>query len=300
VGLIFAPGFFADSAVHVGLVIGALVAMVAGPIGVFTVLRGQSFAGEALADIGATGGSGAFLIGVGPLWGFVASGLLSAGVLELIGIQRPRGRDVATGIVLGAGLGLAALFLYLGTTLHNTTGATVSILFGSLFAVSSSTIPLVVLFSVAALGIVLVLYRPLLLASVNPDLAVARGVPVRLVGALYLVAMALSVALSAVTIGAILSTALLIGPAATALRVTRRPGRAMLWAAGLGVAATWLGVLAAYDSYRWPPSHHGWPVSFFVVTAIFFFYAASGIFRRAGSAGAEAPTRSHAEVLASH
>ena len=100
--------------------------------------------------------------------------------MELIGIQRPRGRDLATGIVLGAGLGLAALFLYLDTTAHNTTGATVTILFGSLFAVASSTIPLVV---AARRGRArrssALLYRPLLLSSVSPELAAARGIPVR-------------------------------------------------------------------------------------------------------------------------
>ena len=140
---VFAPGFFESEAVHIALGVGALVAIVTGVVGVFTVMRGQSFAGEAFGDIGTTGGSGAFLVGVGPLWGFVAINVVAAGAMELIGIQRPRGRDLATGIVLGAGIGLAALFLYLDTTYHNTTGATVTILFGSVFAISSSTIPLI-------------------------------------------------------------------------------------------------------------------------------------------------------------
>ncbi|HWD08062.1 MAG TPA: metal ABC transporter permease [Actinomycetota bacterium] len=276
-GAIVAPGFFANASVRTALTIGAVVAAVSGPVGVFTVLRGQSFAAEGLSDIGAAGGSGAYLVGAGPLAGFVASGVLAAGALELTGAQRPRGRDVATGIVLGAGLGLAALFLYLGTRASNTTGATVTILFGSLFAVTASTIPLVVVLGVLALGIVGVLYRPLFLASISPDLAGARGVPVRAVGALYLLALALAVALAAVTIGTILSTALIVGPAATALRVTRKPGAAMAWSAALGVGAVWLGILGAYDSYRWPPGHHGWPVSFLVVVAVFGFYLLSGL-----------------------
>ncbi len=99
--------------------------------------------------------------------------------MEMIGIQRPRGRDLATGIVLGAGLGVAALLLYLDATLHNTTGATVTILFGSVFTVPSSTIPLVVLLSVAVLAIVAALYRPLLLSSVSAEMAAARGMHVR-------------------------------------------------------------------------------------------------------------------------
>src|SRR6202041_533291 len=96
-------------------------------VGVFTVTRGQSFAGHALADIGTTGGSGAFLIGINQFWGYLAFGAAAAAVMELIGIQRRRGRDVATGVVLGAGLGLAALFSYLVTVDHDITGAVFSI-----------------------------------------------------------------------------------------------------------------------------------------------------------------------------
>jgi zinc/manganese transport system permease protein len=117
-----------------------------------------------------------------------------------------------------------------------------------------------------------VLYRPLLLSSVSSDLAAARGIPVRLTGLACLIAIALAVSLSALTIGTILSTALLVGPAATALRITRRPGRATLLAAGIAVAATWLGILLAYDSFYWPPRHDGWPVSFFVVALTFAGY----------------------------
>ncbi len=266
------PGFFSSSAVQLAAVVGGLVAIVAAAVGVFTVLRGQAFAGEALGDIGAAGGSSAYLLGIAPLWGFVGIAVAAAGVMELIGIQRARGRDLATGIVLGAGFGLAALFLYLGTTTTSTTGATVTILFGSIFALDPSVLPLVLALGAVALGITVVLYRPLLLSSLSPDLAAARGVPVRLVGTLYLIAMAVAVALSAVTIGAILSTALLVGPAAAALSLTRRPGRAIAAASLIGVAVMWLGLLLAYDSYDWPPLHHGWPVSFFVVTLVLLVY----------------------------
>jgi zinc/manganese transport system permease protein len=277
------PGFFSSSAVQVAAVIGGIVAIVSGAVGVFTVIRGQAFAGEALGDIGSAGGSSAYLIGVAPLWGFIAIAVTAAGVMELIGIQRARGRDLATGIVLGAGFGLAALFLYLGTIYDNTTGAPITILFGSIFALSSTMVPLVLPLGFVAVGIVIALYRPLLLASVSPELAAARGIPVRLVGGLYLLAMAVAVALSAVTIGAILSTALLVGPAATALRLTSRPGRAIISAGLVGLAATWLGILLAYDSYYWPPQRHGWPVSFFVVTVVLIAYLLAGrLSRRRG------------------
>jgi zinc/manganese transport system permease protein len=273
---IVAAGFFSSGAVHTALIVGAAVALVSGPLGVFTVIRGQSFAGEALGDIGVTGGTGAFLVGVGPLWGFLVFNVVATALMELVGIQRRRGRDLATGVVLGAGLGLAALFLYLDTTVHDTTGATVTILFGSLFAVQSSTIWLVAGLAAVVLALLTVIGRPLLLASASPELAAVRGVPVAVIGYAYLIALSLSVALCALTIGAILSTALLIGPAAAALRVTRRPGRAMASAAALGIAATSLGILLAYDSYEWPPHDTGWPVSFFVVVLVFGFYLACG------------------------
>lgn len=276
-GPVFAPGFFENEAVHVALAIGAAVAIVTGVVGVFTVMRGQSFAGEALGDIGTTGGSAAALVGVGPLAGFVAIDVLAAAAMELVGVQRVRGRDLATGIVLGAGIGLAALFLYLDTTQGADGGSTVTILFGSIFAISSATIPAVVILAALAVALIVALYRPLLLSTVSPEMAAARGIPVRLVGALYLLALALATALAAITIGTILSTALLIGPAAAALRLTRRPLRAMLAAITIGIAATWIGVVLAYDSYHWPPQGHGWPVSFFVVALVFVLYLLSGL-----------------------
>jgi zinc/manganese transport system permease protein len=277
---VFAPGFWDNEAVHVALAVGTAVATVAGAVGVFTVMRGQSFAGEALGDIGTTGGSAAALVGVGPLAGFVAVDVLAAAAMELVGVQRVRGRDLATGVVLGAAIGLAALFLYLDTTQGSGNGSTVTILFGSIFAISSSTIPAVVALAALAVAMIVVLYRPLLLATVSPEMAAARGIPVRLVGALYLLALALATALAAITIGTILSTALLIGPAAAALRLTRRPLRAMLTAMALGIGAVWLGIVLAYDSYHWPPQEHGWPVSFFVVALVFLGYLASGLVDR--------------------
>jgi zinc/manganese transport system permease protein len=271
---IFEPGLFSSSQVELAAAVGAIVAIVAGAVGVFTVIRGQSFAGEALGDLGAAGGSSAYLVGVAPLWGFLVSTIGAAGAMEAIGIQRTRGRDLATGIVLGAGLGLAALFLYLGTTYNATSGATVTVLFGSIFALDSSTLPLVVAFGAVALGAILILYRPLLLTSISPELAAA---------------------LAAVTIGAILSTALLVGPAASALRLTTRPGRALIVAGALGVSVMWLGLLLSYDSYYWPPLHHGWPVSFFVVTLVLIVYLGSRLVGTRWSRAAE-PGRAPAAV----
>ena len=274
---IFAPGLFTSSPVQIAALVCAVVAVVAGAVGMFTVIRGQSFAGEALGDIGTTGGAAAYLIAAGPLWGFAAIAVAGAAAMELIGIQRPRGRDVATGIVLGAGLGVAALLLYIDTVQDSTTGATFTIVFGSPFTITSSAIPVVIVLSVISLGLIVLLFRPLLLSSISPELAAARGIPVRLLGAGYLLALALTVALAAFTIGTILSTALLVGPAATALRLTRSPAKAVFAAALIGIATTWLGIVMAYDSYDWPPLGQGWPVSFFVVTLIFLAYLFAGL-----------------------
>ena len=272
---LFESGFFASHPVHVACLVGSIVAVVSGVVGVFTVMRGQSFAGHSLADVATAGGSGAFLVGISPLFGFVAGGVVGAGAMEAIGVRRARGRDLATGIVLGASIGLAALFLYLSTTESSTTGASQQILFGSIFSTVSSTVPVVAIFSVLCLGIMALVYRPLLLSSVSTDMAAARGVPVRVVALLYMVALALAVGLSSLAIGAILSTALLIGPAAIALRLTKRIGWAMMAASLSGVVAVLAGVLLAYDSYYWSPSHASWPVSFFIVVIVFLGYLAT-------------------------
>lgn len=266
------PGFLASGPVRTALLIGTVVAVTSGVIGVFTVIRGQSFAGHSLSDVATTGGAGAFLAGINQFWGFLVTGAVAALLMEGIGAQRRRGRDVATGVVLGGALGAAALFLYLGTLRTATTGASFTILFGSIFVVSPDTVPAVIAAGVLALAVTALLARPLLLTALSPDIARTQGVPVKIVGIAYLMALAVDVSLSAVAIGAVLSTALLIGPAATALRLVKTPAKAMVVAAAVGLAATWIGVLLAYDSYYWPPHGHAWPVSFFVVALVLAAY----------------------------
>jgi zinc/manganese transport system permease protein len=269
--------FFASVPVQLALVVGTLVAAVSALVGVFTVLRRQSFAGHALADLGAVGGSAAFLLGIPQLLGFIGAGILAAALMELVGIKRVQGRDVATGIVFGLGLGLTALFLYLDTQHAGTSNAAISVLFGSLFVIDVSVLPLVAALSVLATLIVVVFYRWLLVDSLDQDLAAVRGIPVRLTGILFLVALALAVELSALTIGAVLSTALLIAPAAAALRLTRRLGFAILIAVAIGVGSTWLGILVSFESYTWFAGAHSWPVSFCIVAVAFIAYLLTGI-----------------------
>jgi zinc/manganese transport system permease protein len=288
VHLLFEPGFFSSGPVHTAAVIGSVTAVCSAVVGVYTVVRSQSFAGHALTDLATTGGSGAFYFGFSPLAGFIGGGVIGGGAMDLIGVQRVRSRDLATGIVLGAATGLAALFLYLDTTKSATTGATQQILFGSIFTIASSTVPVVIALSAATVALVAAIHRPLLLSSLSPELASARSIGLRRIGLLFMLALAVSVGLSSIAIGTILSTALLIGPAATALRVTRTIGTAMVAACALGIVATLVGILLAYDSDYWIPSSQGLPVSFFVVTVIFLLYLASGlpvVRRRPGRSG---------------
>lgn len=272
VSVILEPGLFTSAPVRTAAVIGGAAAVVSGAVGVFTVIRGQSFAGHSLADVSSSGGAAAFLLGINPMLGFLIMGVLAAACMELFRVDRVGERDLVTGVVTGAGLGIAALLLYLVATTQSTAGgATVTVMFGSMFAISPSIVPPALVVGGCALVATGVLYRPLLLCSLDADLAAARGVPVRLVGLAHLVVVALAVSLSAMTVGAILSIALLVGPAAIALHWAKRPGTAMGLAAAVGIVATWAGIAVSYDSYVWTGGH-GWPVSFCIVAIIFVAY----------------------------
>src|SRR5215467_10363191 len=179
---VFEPGFFGSAQVHTAVAVGGLVAIVSAVTGVFTVLRSQSFGGHALGDVSAAGGAGALLIGLSPVAGFVGFGIVGAGVMDMIGVRRLRGRDLATGIVLGTAIGLSALFLHLTTTVGATSGATQQVLFGSIFVTTSGTFPAVAVLGVVALASIAAVCRPLLLSTVSPEIAAARGVPVRRIG----------------------------------------------------------------------------------------------------------------------
>ena len=113
------------------------------------------------------------------------------------------------------------------------------------------------------------------------DALTARGVPVRLISALFLVCMAVAVAEAAQVVGVLLSTALLIGPPATAGYLVTRPGAGMALAAAIGVLETWLGIDLAYVSYNWPPGGKGWPVSFFITALVLLFYIVARLLRPA-------------------
>ena len=266
--------FLSSGPVQTALIVGACAALVSAVIGVFTILRGNAFAGHALADVSSAGGAASFLLGISPLLGFLGMAWIAAFGMEFFGVRKVRERDLATGIVLGAGLGLSALFLYLDVTTTSTTGAAVSVMFGSMFAIPQRLIGPALMASAGVFLLVGLLYRPMMLTAVDPDLAAARGISLRWIGLLQLLALGLAVAVCALAIGAVLATALLIGPAGAAIRLSRRPAQAIYWAIAIGLTAVWGGIWMAYESYYWF-SGNAWPVSFFVVTLVFLFYLAA-------------------------
>jgi zinc/manganese transport system permease protein len=262
------PGLWSNPTVQLATVVGVVIATASACVGLFTVLRAQSFAGHALADVATAGGAAAGLVAWPAVVGFVAGSLAGAGAMEALGLERLRQRDVATGVVLGAATGVSALLLYLISLHSSSAGATKVILFGSLFSVTPATAVVVfVVSTLIVLGLAM-LSRPLLFASLSPDAASARGVRVTRLGLVFSLVMAVTVGLSAIVLGAVLSTALLIGPPAAALRLGRGLRATVLAGVALATVAVVVGVAASYDSFYWWPSHRALPVSSCVVAVV--------------------------------
>ena len=272
---LFSPDMFSYDQVTNAMGAGAVVACVSAILGYFVVLRGLSFIGHAITDIGFVGGSGSALVGLNPLWGLIAFCTAAALGVGALG-ARARDRDVTTGVVLALALGVGAMFLYINTRFVS---QPFSLLFGSIFEVDPDTIRMMVGIGLICLAALAVLYRPLLYTSVNAESAAARGVPVQLISTLFLICMAVGVAEAAQVVGVLLSTALLIGPAATAAYLTARPGRGIALAVLIGVVETWLGIVLAYDSYYWPPGGRDWPVSFFITACALIVYLLARLIR---------------------
>ena len=208
----------------------------------FSCCVNLTFAGHALSHVGFAGAAGSVLVGVAPLWGLVAFTLAAAVAMGLLG-ERLRGRDVAVGIILSLALGLGVLFLYLYTT--HATQAT-AILFGNVLGVSRDTVWTLAGLSVLSLGALAFVSRPLLFATLAPELAEAKGVSLRLISVLFLAIVAIAVAEAAQVVGVLLVFALMVGPAAAALRLTSRLGWSVGLAIGLALAETWAGIALAY------------------------------------------------------
>ena len=245
--------FAYDFMIH-AYVAAVIVAIMAGATGYMLVLRGQSFAGHALGHVGFAGATGALLLGVPPLAGMISVTVGGGLLMGLLG-ERLAERDVGIGLVLAASLGLGLLFL--GFFASSATRAT-ALLFGNVLGVSVGTLVALLVVGVATMAGLAVLARPLLFASLQPELAAARGVPVRLVGVLFLGLVGLAVAGAAQVVGVLLVFSLLVGPAAAAQRLSSRLYAGVFLCIVLALVEAIGGITLAF--------YTDWPASFWITT----------------------------------
>ncbi|MBI3941502.1 MAG: metal ABC transporter permease [Chloroflexi bacterium] len=268
------------------LLAGSCIAVVASITGYFLVVRGLTFAGHALSHIGFAGAAGAVLVGVDPLLGLLAFTIGAAMGIGLLGKELGE-RDIAIGIMMTLALGFGILFLSL---YRGYAERAYSILFGTILGIDKTDVLVTAIFGAVAVAVVLALLRPLLFSSFDPEVAEARGVPVRPIGIAFLVLVGITVSISVQVVGVLLIFTLLVGPAATAIRLVRRPLAAIGLAVALGLAYTWLGILLAANS--------AWPVSFFIASLSFGVYLPVRLFaplwhnRRRAPAASQAGSRS--------
>jgi zinc/manganese transport system permease protein len=234
------------------LLAGTLLSVVAGLVGYFVVLRHQAFAGESLSDVAFTGALAGAAFGINPVLTLLVITTVVALLMGGLG-ERLQRRDVAIGTVLAWVLGVGVLFLSLFTSRVSGTGtgfSGVAILFGNILGISGPQTRTIVIISILAIVILAMIARPLLFASIDPDVAAARGVPVSILGLGFMVLLAVTVSEATLAVGALLVFALLLLPAAIAHKVTTRPYAGMALAATLAVVMTWMGVaIGFYTDY---------------------------------------------------
>jgi zinc/manganese transport system permease protein len=239
---------------------GTIVALSAGVIGYFVVLRGLSFAAHALSHIGFAGATGGVLLAFPPIVGLLAFTMAAGAVMGALG-QRLRGRDVTIGLVMAWSLGLGLLFtrLYQGSA-----NLAIGILFGQIFGITSQEVAVTLVAGVVTVLTVMVVYRPLLFATLDEEVAQAKGVPVRGLSIAFMVILAIAVSEAVQAVGVLLIFALIVAPAAIAERFTTRPSHGILLSALLAVVFTWAGLTVAY--------YLPYPPGFFITTIAFWTY----------------------------
>jgi zinc/manganese transport system permease protein len=236
------------------------VAIVAAVVGYFILVRGLTFAGHAFSHVGFAGAAGAVWLGVNPLFGLLFFTITAAAIIGSLGKQFKE-TDVPIGIIFTLALAFGVLFLFLYTGYAE---EAYSILFGTILGISSTNVLITALFSVLTVATIAFLFRPLLFSSFDPEVAEARGVPTKLLSILFLILVAITVSISVQVVGVLLIFTLLVGPAATAMKLTKNPYGAIALAIFLGLIYSWLGIfLAALTNL---------PVSFFIATLAFAVY----------------------------
>jgi zinc/manganese transport system permease protein len=242
------------------LAAGTITAIMAGVIGYFVVLRGMAFASHTLANIGFAGAAGAVVVGLNPVLGllvFTLAGALGMGVLG----KRLYTQELAVGMVLAMALAAGLLFisLYKGYATN-----VYAILFGEVLGITEGQVLLSLTTGVVTLLVIAVLARPLLFATLDPEVALARGLPVAVLGGTFLVLLGLAVVVALQIVGVLLIFALLVAPAAIAERLTCRPPVAIGISIGLALIFTWGGMIIAY--------YLPYPLGFFITTLAFATY----------------------------
>ncbi|MEH0110964.1 metal ABC transporter permease [Tersicoccus sp. MR15.9] len=246
--------------VTTSLVAAAVLGLVGGLIGVFVMMRDLAFAVHGIAELSFAGASFALLIGVNVIAGSLVGSVLAAVVLGLMGV-RARDRNSTIGVLMPFGLGLGILFLslYQGRSANK-----FGLLTGQIVAVEAVQLQWLLVVAVVVLAGLAVLWRPLVFASADPDMAAARGLPVGVLSVAFMVLLGLSVALSIQVVGALLVLSLLITPAAAALRVTSTPWLVAVLSVVFGVTAAVGGILLALGGTI--------PISPYVTTISFLIY----------------------------
>ena len=229
-----------------------IVALVAGPVGYFLVLRRQAFAGHALSHVGFAGATGAAMLGFSPMLGLVLVTLLASTWMGLLA-EKLEGADVATAAVLSLALGLGMLFLHFFTTYA---GEVTALLFGNVLGVDGAAVGWLLMIAIVCLGVLAAIARPLLFMTLQPEVAQARGVNARLVSVLYLGVVALCTAQCIQIVGVLLVFTLMVGPAATIQQFTLSLRKGVILAALLAIAQAWVGLTLAF--------YTDWPTSFWI------------------------------------
>lgn len=238
----------------------ALLGLLAGVIGPLIISRQMSFAVHGTSELSLTGAAAALLAGIGVGLGAIVGSVVAAVLFGLLG-SKARERDSVIAVVLSFGLGLSVLFLWLGP---ERAGSKFSLLTGQVVSVGYSGLALLVTCTVLVLAVLAVVYRPLLFASSDPEVAVARGVPVRALSVVFAVMLGITAAFGVQIVGALLVLALLITPAAAAAQLTANPVRTTVLAVVFAETAAVGGILLSLAP--------GVPVSTFVTTISFLIY----------------------------
>jgi zinc/manganese transport system permease protein len=246
---------------------GGAIAILAGIVGFFVVLRANSFAAHSLGQISFAGASGAVLLGLQPLWGLVAFALAGALGLGALSVGESR-RDAVTALVMTAALGTGALFLVLNDTYAT---SVFSLLFGSIVGISRSQVAGTVALALVALALLAVIFRPLLFATVSAEAARARGIPLGRLNSAFLVCLALAAATTIPIVGSLLVFALLVAPPAAATLLAKHPLQAVVTAVLLNLACCWGGIAVAYYTTL--------PVGFLIAIFSASTYLAARIYR---------------------